>query len=660
LVKLLYINFLLLINIFAAQDYVYDFLDSEGDQLNLEEQRVFQTQYDGLKIIKENIILGDYKKAKDSALKLIQQTKNKLIKSKTFLLYYTAVFEEQKIITIIKEERKFKKNIENSSILEPDLHAAYLLYTDYLIRLRKFKDATKYASKVMNTYNKPEQKEYGMIYISKIYLAQNKIRFAQNVLNKVLRYTENIEIASLATGIQFDILIKNEEFEKAKDMIRNIVKYNIEFFANNPTLANQKIETLALHEMHDLVIHLAKILLKKNKNKKIIPSYLFKLADAQIVTMQFEEAKKNLKKIIHDYRESDYAIKAKEAMDEILLREGQIKPESLIERYRDSESMQQKILLKELQNQIDAKEYNAALKLEKIYKKIFPNILKRFSMPPMEDIMKNIRALVAKKYLLDNKCSKTITFLKDNEGVFDVLVKQNNMEEKLLTCLSKNDYTHGFNYLNDKFKLSKDPYTIYLLEKSAIQIKAYKDAMKLSKKIQSFGTKKLRKKEIIDRFIIMNNLKEAVVKDNFFNYIDNQKWLIENNKDPIMVDVLYQYYQFLEKYKYKGSFKILNDLYKMQNESNIFVYSPFVDIEIATYYYENKQYKKALKILESAKVKKTTKKKKVHRFYYLKAKVYNKLNRKIEYIQSIYECVNIDGDSMWKQLCKKVEEMNDR
>ncbi len=661
MIRIFYI-LLLVISSFATQDYLYDYVDDRGVQLSLGEQRKFFKEYDGLNIIEEHITLGEYKEAISKSRQLKSETTNKLIQSKAVLLQYRAILNQDKLKFIIQNEKRFIEDIENNQISEPDLPEAYMMYIDYLIKLNKYKKAKMYASKIIDTYSYPLYQEYGFIYIAKVYIEEGKINQAQVVLNKVLRTTKNVKIASLAAGIQFDIFIKQDKLLKAKSMIENVVKFNITFFANNPNLANDKLEILLKHHMYDVVIDIAKILLKENKNYKMVPSYLYKLATAQLLTLDLKSAKENFIKVMHNHRKSKYANKAKIGVDEILLREGKLNPISLASRYKDSPTMQQKILLQELINLKKNKKYKLILQQQKIYKKIVPSIIKSYGLDSIESILNNVRRLLVKQYLNNDRCKELALFLQDNNNIFEELINQPKLEDKFLTCFSKTKYQDGFDYLYDKYKDTKNENLIYLLEKSAIQIGDYLKAFKLSLKLEKFGSKKLRQQEIIDRFLIINNIELLKAKDDFFHYLSNNMWLIESTQDPMIIDILYQYYHFLENRQSSKnkSLHILHRLYETQNKLNTYVYSPFVEIELSTIEYETKNYKKAKELLEDVELKNSTKAKKVHRYHYLKSKIFKKLEMDIEFMESIDSCIKSNGDSMWKELCKKVEVIDAR
>ncbi len=658
MIKAIYLYLILAVVSLGSSEYLYDYMDHTGKQLSVKDKRQFFQQYASLNNIEESIVLGKYNKAIEDAQQLSKNATNKLIQSKATILLYRSILQQNKLKDIIINSKKLYKAITTYMIAEPDLAEGYMLYIDYLIRLKKFDKAKHYATKMINTDDYPLYKEYGMIHLSKIYTAQEKLSQAQFVLNKVLKNTDSIKIASVAAGIQFDIYIKQKKIEQAKKMISNILKYNIEFFIANPDTANTKLNTLMKYQMYDAVIEIGETLIKRSQNEKLKPEYMYKVATAQLLTLDLVNAKENFINIIHKYKLNKYAKKAKVGLDEILLREGKLKAESLLVRYKDSPIMQQKILLNELINLQKDGKYKLILSQQKAYRIITPSIVKAYGYKDMDTILEDVMQSLAKQYLKNGECIELTSFLRDNNDIFSKIIKWNDLDKELLNCFAQTGYKEGFTYLNDKYKSSQDEEILYLLEKSAIEIKEYMEALKISFRLESLGSKEIRQKEIIDRFIIINNMDILKAKDDFFNYISNNRWLIDNTEDLRLIDILYQYYQFLEKTNSLYSIDILEKLYNIQHQMQIYVYSPFVDIELATYYYEIKDYKKSKSILEKVILRPLTKVKKVHRYYYLLAKTYNKLNMPIEYIQSIDTCIKSKGDSMWKQLCKKVDKLN--
>jgi predicted negative regulator of RcsB-dependent stress response len=660
MIKIIILSLFLNLYLYSSDEYFYDYIDNTGLQLSVSQKQQFFQDYERLNIINDFISTGDYKAALKEAQSLRIETSNLLIKSKAILLEHKAIYKNHSIKDMLKNIKILKKDIDSSNIVEADLHEAYLLYIDYLIKLKKLRPAKEYAKKIIETYPFGLYKDYGFIYLAKIHINEGKINQAQHILNKVLRDTNNVKIASIAASIQFDIFIKQNKYKKAKSMIKNVVKYNLDFFVNNPNLATQKIYTLMKNGMYSVAIDICKVLLKHNQNDKMVPAYLYSLATSELLSQNLKDAKENFIKIIHTFSNSKYAPKAKISLDEILLREGKLKPESLITRYKDSASMRQKILLQELLNLKKEQKYELILRQISIYKKISKSIVNRFGYKNLDQILNNIKQNLALTYLENKQCIKLTEFLTEDQSIFEQLIQKNNLEEKFLDCFTVAKYNIGFDYLYDKYKNSNNQKLLYKLEQSAMILENYLLALKISFKLEKIAKQDFLQKEIIDRFIIINNIKTLKAKNDFFNYINSNTWLLEKTKDPIIIDILYQYYLFLEKKSSNDSYDILVRLYNLQKELNIYVYSPFVDIELATVEYEAKNYNRSKEILEDVELKNTTKAKKVHRFHYLKAKIYDKLNMNIEYIQSIDNCVKANGESMWKELCKKVEAIDAR
>ncbi len=159
----------------------------------------------------------------------------------------------------------------------------------------------------------------------------------------------------------------------------------MDYYASDSFLALEKVNRLTKVGMPEFAIEILEELLSRTDKPSSIEDFKFKLANTYMemydkTDKYLLKAKELYKDIINDYPDGIYSQKAKMYLDEILMRERKIKPSVLATKYKNSESMQQKILLQELLNDKALKKYEIILKSKKIYKKYQIRLLKDLDM----------------------------------------------------------------------------------------------------------------------------------------------------------------------------------------------------------------------------------------------------------------------------------------
>jgi tetratricopeptide (TPR) repeat protein len=146
--------------------------------------------------------------------------------------------------------------------------------------------------------------------------------------------------------------------------------------------------------------------------------------------------------------------------------------------------------------------------------------------------------------------------------------------------------------------------------------------------------------------------------EKFFNYASKNKVFIHTNRNnPLIIDFYYQYYLYLlKKNKDDEANKILNSLYEKQNEMDAHIYSPFVEMQIASNYILDDDYQNAIKYFKYAlenprKIKDDV----LVQIYYEMAKAYKKLNKQNRYKRMILKCKSVkNATSLYKSMCDKL------
>ena len=141
--------------------------------------------------------------------------------------------------------------------------------------------------------------------------------------------------------------------------------------------------------------------------------------------------------------------------DEILMRQGFIKPEVVASKYQDSEEMEQKALLQELMNYKADKKFDLIMKGKKVYQKISNEIAKRFGYSSMNEIFDEVNIELIREYLNAGKCFELNKALQTSRSeTLEKLVEDETTKYKFFECLIEVPYERAYFKLKDDFNTS--------------------------------------------------------------------------------------------------------------------------------------------------------------------------------------------------------------
>jgi len=654
-----------MLSMYAKSDFYYSFIDSSGNQIPEQMKQKIRDGYDILKNAKELIKNNDLDEAYAIVKDLKATNKLKILDSDIILLYCDILLKKRSKRFIDEAAYILEDAINSSKIHEKDLPKAYMLLVDLKLELNKAKEARYFAQIIINNFDDPLTKAYGKIYLSKVYTKRREYNKAVKILYKILTETSDMLVATIVADHLYDIYILSDKREKAYELISKVLHKNIDYYANDSYIAIQKVNKLIRAGMPEFAVKILQELLTKTNNPDSIEDFKFKLAGTYMLMYDktpyyLLKAKEIYKDLLTNFSKGAYIKKVKMFLDEILMREGKIEPSILAEKYRDSASMQQKVLLQELMNDKQNGRYSQILLTKKIYKKISNRIVRRFGYKSMNDIFDEVNILMIKDYLRKGKCSELNKALKTarTETLYE-LIENKKLKYQFFECLIEVPYERGYLITKEAFNKSRDAKIYLYLERMAMKLDLIDEAYSFSQKVEMVGDKDILAEEFLYRFLLYGKMNETLSMDKFFSYASRNSDLIDKNIDnPLIIDFYYQYYLYLlKKDKTTQAKKILIKLYKKQKEVNARVYSPFVELELARYEKEDQKYKKALEFLEEPlKSKRRIKKDDLVHLYYELAKTYRKLDKENKYKDSIQKCKGIKGvdDNMYKKMCDKL------
>jgi len=648
--------------LYAKKDFYYGFIDSSGVQISEQKK---QSIIDGFDILQNARILAKEGKI-DEAYNQVKDFKDKnrvnVLTSDTILLYLELALRKQTKRLIIDAALELEMAINSSKINQYDLAKAYMILVELKLETNKIDDAKYFANIIIDNFDDTLTKTYGKIALAKVYKYQRDYARATKYLYEILSTTKDKTIATVVSDELFDVYILDEKYDKANELITQILKTNIDFYTNDSYLANKKINRLIKAGMPEHASEILKELLKKTTKEDVIEDFKFKLANTYMLMYDktnyyLEKAKELYKDIINDYPQGVYTKDAKMYVDEILMRQGFLSPDIVATKYQDSEAMQQKALLQELMNNKNDKKYDLLFKAEKVYSKISNEIVKRFGYESISEIYDEIKIELIKDYLSQGKCVELNQALQTSRNeTLSKLIEDETTKYAFFECLVEYPYERAYNQIKDTFNKTRDANIYLYLEKMAFNLDLIDEALEFSAKVEMVDDKKVLANEFLYRYQILKQKDNNIATEKFFSYANmNPNFIKANEGNPLIIDFYYEYYLELLKNSDKTlANDILNKLYNKQKDVRAFVYSPFVEIELAKVYKDANNKQKALDIfLEALKNSRKIKPNDEVEIYYNIFNLYDSLgnkNKKDEYILKCKE-VKDSVDSLYKKMC---------
>jgi len=663
-VKLLLILLITLSSIYAKKDFYYSYINNNKEQFPQSKKDKIKNENSKIiyinKLLKDNQIDIAYKQI----VLLREKNKQKVLRSSIELLHAKILYSRTAKKHSVKANKFLLKAINEGLINQNDLLEALILMVDINLKINKTKVARKYANNIKETFKDKLSLAYAQIALAKINIKKRRYKRAIKTLYNILIKTNDINIATIVSDELYDAYILNKQNKKAYDLTVKVLNKNIDYYANNSYLAMKKINKLKKANMPHLAIKIFKALLKKSKKLKQKNEFKYKLANTymSIGSKDFEymdEAKELYKDLIRQKKSNPYKKQAKMYLDEILMREGILTPQIVASKYPMSTSMYNRTLLQELLNYKEKREYTLINKLKNVYLKIPSTTTKRFGYKDIKTIFDEINSKMIKEYLQDGKCKELDNIVsKMPISTLEQLLEDENTIKNMFTCMIEYPNKKTFKIANKVYKKSKDA-TIYLnLERIAIELNLMKEALEISKRIDVLDDKDIQSKEFLYRFLIYAKQDNTYSMNKFFVYTSKHKYFILNNQDnPLIIDFYYQYYLYLIKEKQEDEANIiLNKLYLKQNDMDAHVYSPFVEMQIASNYVLDDDYKNSIKYFKDAlNNPRRIKDNDLVQIYYNMAKSYKNLNKQNRYKSMIQKCKSVkNATSLYKSMCDKL------
>ncbi len=650
--------------LYGKKDFYYGFIDSKKNQIEKSQKDKIILGNDRLKAIDKLVKEGRIDDALEQMIKFRGSNKVAILNSTVELLYSEILYKTGTKKNITEGAKVLENAINRSIITEGDLLEANVLLVKLLVKINKIKEAKFYAESISSIFKDPLSLAYGKISEAYIDTQAKKYPKAIKTLYNILLETDNLKVATVVADELYDVYILSGQKDKAYDLASKVLERNIDYYANDSYLALIKVDKLVKADMPFLAIKILNALLDKSRNKDSISDFKFRLANTymSIPTTSLEyilEAKEYYKDLVSSSANNNYKKESKIALDEILLREGKITPSVILAKYGSDDAMQDKAMLQELLNFAAKHDYATIAKFKNVYKNIKTSTANRFGYPDMKSVFAMIDSGMIKYYLDNDKC-KEINELFKTMDAFSIkkIVNETNQTVGVLNCMLEDPNKNSFNPVNDALKDSKNGMNFVLLERVAYMLGEYDKALEITKKIDMLNDDNIKSIEFLDRFLLYGALNNSFSMDKFFTYAKaHPKYIINNKDNPPIIDFYYHYYLYLLKENKEGEAKtILRKLYATQKDMKVFVYSPYVELQMASERKLLDDYNGALRLLdEGLKNPRRIKPNDLVQLYYQKAQLY-KIKKQVNLYQDMIDkCKAVDkADNLYKDMCSKL------
>lgn len=662
----LIITLILFISVsFAKKDFYYSFIDSNGEQISEERKQLITDGFDIIQnvrnLAKDDKIDEAYSQIKDFK----EKNKIKVLSSDIIILYAELALKKQTKRLILEASTDLENAINSSLVNQYDLAKAYMILVELRLEINKVEDAKYFSQIIIDNFDDELTKTYGKISMAKVYKHQKDYTRATKYLYEILTVTKDKNVATLVADELFDVYILDEKYDKANELISQVLKNNIEFYANDSYLANKKVNRLIKAGMPEHASEILRELLNRSTKEESIEDFKYKLANTYMIMYDrtnyyLEKAKELYKDIINDYPQGIYTKNAKMFIDEILMRQGFLNPSVVASKYQDSEAMQQKSLLQELMNDKNDKKYDLVLKTEKVYRKISNEIVKRFGYSSMDEIFDEINIELIKDYLSQNKCSELSEALKTSRNkTLEKLIEDESVKYNFFECLVEAPYERAYLQIKDTFNKTRDANIYLYLERMAFALGLTEEALDFSSKVEMVNNENVLAKEFIYRYQINKSKEDPNAMEKFFFYAQaNPQYIKLNETNPIIIDFYHDYYLFLLKSEDKTNADIiLEKLYKKQKDLKVFVYSPYIETELARLEKDKNNNQKSLDyLLEALKNTRKIKANDEVKIYYDILTLYDNLGNKTKKDEYLLKCKGVKDttDSLYKKMCDEM------
>ncbi len=643
----------------AKKDFYYNYVDNNNEQIS--NKISSQANYGAILLdeVQKDI---DNNKILDARAKIIDFRANNKIKAlipRGAYLYALIAYKQKDPYAIGESIKQLNSLISRSLIKNKELLKVMYLLSQLNMFANNEQQAIYWAKNIFRTFDSAQAHIKGYKAISKIYYKQKKHKYAIKILKKAITKLKDDNNSVILLYEIYLHLMAVDRVKDATKVAKNIISNYLEYYKDDITKIQDIVDSLSKNGNKQEAVEFLQSLLNEDIPKEQIDYIRFELANTYMAINTKDDAfrlkaKKLYEQIMIGAKKNRFYKMSKLRRDEVLMREDKLSTKEFYKRYIAYEFHRQKALVQELI--LALRQNNYDLLLKKQYMELDDRIFENYGYKSKEAFYNLVHHDMV-MYAIENKqCSKLSTYTTIiNQQLLTKIIHNKQYTSTYINCILQAPSVKTYLALKKTLKNSKDANLMFFLEQLAIKLGKYNDAYAFSKKVQASKNATVSAKELLYGLEILIHLDDVNKYNAFFKYVINYPEYEESNQhDARIVDYYYYYYHYLmRKHQDEEAFFVLQNLNQAQNDHDVYIYSPFVELSLASNFYLNYGYNNTLQVINDGfehadKIEDED----LMQMYYYKAKAYSGLENKQKAKRYAIKCLKVRVKSIYKNLCK--------
>jgi len=649
--------------IYAKKDFYYNYVDNHNEQVSNQLSREAKAGALLLDEVQKDL---DNNKLLDARAKIIDFKSNnkiKVLKPRGEYLYALVALRQQDPFAVGESIENLNSLISHSLIKNKELLKVMYVLSQLNMFANNEKQATYWAKNIFKTFDSKQAHILGYESISKIYYKQQEHKHAISVLKKAITKLKDEPNSAILFSELYSHLVAIGKYDKATKIAKVLINNHISYYSNNIQKVKETIANLRDNGNKAEAAEFLEILLQADMPKKYIDYIRFELANTYMaIDTKDNEYRKKAKELYEQImvgnKKNQYYKMSKLRRDEVLMLEDKLSTKEFYKRYTSYDFHRQKAIVYDRIVALRSKKYKELL--AKRNNKLPDSIFKNYGYKSQKDFYDLADKNMVSDAIQGKYCSKLVVYTKslDIQKVSKIL-KTPSQSSVYSQCMLQTPDMGAYMVLKYILKDTKSANVLFFLERMALSLGRYNEAYNYSTKIHLLKDQNVASQEILYALEILMHLDTKSKYDKFFKYNSKHpQYENENQEDIRIVDYYYYYYHYLmRRHQDEKAFAIIKKLYDAQIKFDVFIYSPFVEITLASTFYMNNGYKNTLEVIKNgfAHADKIDNEDLIQMYYY-KAKSYLKLKDIPRSKKYAIKCLKVGIKSMYKNLCKPMAE----
>lgn len=511
-------------------------------------------------------------------------------------------------------------------------------------------DADYFFDRLFSEHKDSLYTEWGYIYKGQMQEASGGATQAISFYKKVLQETEDMQAASTAAYYLVNINL-GVNLKEASRYAQKLIKANPQFFIHDVKESTEMMHTFVDEKRFDIAAAIATAMINEiNPSYDEYEIYLKDIALWLAQTKEKQKALEALNKYIKQFPDGDYINQVEIAKDALFFDRADINATTRLDEYDklidiySNDTIGNRAIYEKAKLLLELHKYNEILSMQDAVLELDAE-----SYPDKEDIVTEAAMGLMEISLQNKACENVLVVARDynislsndwDDGVFACAMKGGDFE------LSKKIVSK--NLKNSNLELRKK--WLYRYIEVAFATGSYSDVVPAAK----------------DLAILIEGDKKSDYNQLYRYLFDSYKRL-EKQKELITImakieEIYGLTYKDIERYVSMLSIgsstkddnmviKYAQKVVDIQNKSDSYAQSPYVEFALYQAYMNIENYYKAADTIESLNTIKLSKKERARQKYLL-ATVQSKLWRDADARKSYEESIEADPDSAWAELAK--------